>query len=96
MLPVKSWRIIYADGSEFTSLDGSWADAPPFGVQCVVYYHAEGLTFDNGGSEGIVYWQADEFADTDVKMGLWVDGDTFYRIQDLALRSTSPEVTADA
>lgn len=43
-----------------------------------------------GGTEGIVYWQSDEFAGTDVKLGLWVDGDSYYRIVDLARRSVEP------
>lgn len=91
MLPVRSWRIYYADGSTFTSEDGTWAEAPPFGVQCVVYYHEPPLkTVDGGGSEGIYHYQADEFAGVDVKMGLFVDGDTYYRIMDLARRSVEP------
>jgi len=92
MLPIKSWRIFYADGSEFTSKDGTWAEAPPFGVSCVVYYHVDGKykTIDNGGTEGVVYYQSDEFAGTDAKLGLWVDGETHYRIMDLAQRSVKP------
>lgn len=41
MLPIKAWRIYYADGSSFSSEDGTWAEAPPFGVQCVVWYHVD-------------------------------------------------------
>jgi len=91
MLPIKAWRIYYADGSTFTSEDGAWAEAPPFAAQAVVYYHEPPYkTIDNGGTEGILYYQSDEFADTDVKLGVWVDGDTHYRIMDLARQSVSP------
>jgi hypothetical protein len=91
VLPVASWRIIYADGSEFTSADGTWAEAPPFGVQAVVYYHVDDLkTVDGGGTEGVYYYQADEFVDTNVKLGLFIDGDSYYRIMDLARRSVEP------
>ena len=92
MLAVKAWRIFYADGSTYSSEDGTWADAPPFGVQCVVYYHEPPYkTIDKGGTEGLCYWQSDEFAGTGVKMGLWVDDDTHYRVMDLATRSVRPE-----
>jgi len=92
MLPVESWRIFYADGSTFSSSDGTWAAAPPFGLSCVVWYHVPPYkTVDVGGTEGLVWWQADEWAGTDVKMGLWVDGDSHYRIMDVARRSVAPE-----
>jgi hypothetical protein len=91
VLPVKSWTVYYADGSTFTSEQGTWAEVPPFGVQAVVYYHEPPLkTLDGGGSEGLYYYQADEFAGTDVKLGLFVDGDTYYRVMDLARRSVEP------
>jgi hypothetical protein len=92
MLPIRAWRIYYADGSTFSSEDGTWADAPPFGLKCVVWYHEPPYkTIDSGGTEGLVYYQSDEFADTDVKMGLWTDGESHYRIMDLAQRSVMPE-----
>lgn len=91
MLPVKSWRIFYADGSTFSSEDGTWAEAPPFGLTCVVWYHEPPYkTIDTGGTEGVIYYQSDEFSGTDVKLGLWVDGYTHYRIMDLARRSVEP------
>lgn len=91
MLPVKSWRIIYEDGSEFTSKDGSWAEAPPFGVQCVVYYDvdADRLTVDGGEDDGHIYTYEGEQG---VKMGLWMDTEGYYRLYDLARRSAAPEV----
>ena len=94
MLAVEGWCIFYADGSTYSSEDGAWAEAPPFGVQCVVYYHKPPYkTVDKGGTEGLCYYQADEFAGTDVKMGLWIDGDTHRRVMDLATRSVRPEGT---
>jgi len=92
MLPVKGWKVFYSDGSTFDSTQGTWAEAPPFGVTCVVWYHDPPYkTLDTGGVEGVVYYQSDEFAGTDVKLGLWVAGDSFYRIMDLARRSVMPE-----
>lgn len=91
MLPIKAWCIFYADESTFSSEDGTWAEAPPFGLTCVVWYHEPPYkTLDTGGVEGVVHYQSDEFADTDVKLGLWIDGDDFYRIMDLAARSVTP------
>ena len=92
MLPVKSWRITYEDGSEFTSADGTWAEAPPFGVQCVVYYHAEGLTVDGGHDDGEVYTYLGEGDYEGIKMGMWMDSSGYHRIYDLARRSSAPEV----
>ena len=40
MLAVDRWEVYYGDGSVFTSDDGTWADAPAFGLICVVYYVA--------------------------------------------------------
>ena len=91
MLPVKSWRIYYADESTFSSEDGTWAEAPPFGLTCVVWYHEPPYkTVDTGGVEGVVYYQSDEFSGTDTKLGLWIDGESYYRIMDLARRSVEP------
>lgn len=95
MLPVRGWRIYYADGSTFTSADGTWAQAPPFGVQMIVYYHVPPYkTIDSGGDEGLMVWAGDDTHPdyAGIKMGLWMDRTGFYRIQDLASRSTAPEV----
>lgn len=91
MLPIKSWRIYYPDGSTFSSEDGTWADAPPFGVQCVVYYHESPYkTVDGGVSDGdVYYYQGDGYPD-DVKLGVWMDAEGLYRIMDYAARSVSP------
>lgn len=96
MLPVKSWRIYYADGSVFSSVDGTWAEAPSFGVSCVVYYHVPPYkTLDGGQGNGDTYVWCGEDTHPDyqgIKMGLWIDREGHYRIQNLAFRSTAPEV----
>jgi hypothetical protein len=101
VLPVESWRVRYADGSTFSSEDGTWAEAPPFGVQCVVYYHVpdparlQRITKSGGSDDGQVYvWLGEETGSEyeGIKMGLWMDGEGYYRIADLASRRTRPEV----
>lgn len=96
MLPIESWRIVYVDGSSFTSKDGTWAEAPPFGVSAVVYYHVPPYkTLDGGRNNGDVYVWLGEDSHPDyagIKMGLWTDRETHYRVQDLAFQSTAPEV----
>lgn len=89
MLHIKSWRIYYADGSTFSSKDGTWAQAPPFGVQCVVYYHSPPRKTLDVNSEGVYIYQAEGYPE-DVKLGLWMDGGGYYRIMDLARRSVEP------
>lgn len=97
MLPIKGWRVYYADGSAFSSEDGTWAEAPPFGVQAVIYYHVDGRHVTNDGGdaagEGIFVYQGDELGPPyeGVKMGLWLDRDGYYRVADLARLSTWPE-----
>jgi hypothetical protein len=91
MLPIKSWRVFYADGSTFDSTQGSWADAPPFGVVCVVYYHTPPFKdlHVEANDESLYYFQG-EGDNADVKMGLWMDDEGFYRILDLARKSSEP------
>lgn len=85
MLPVKAWKIIYADGSTFSSADGTWAEAPPFGVQTVVYYHVpDGVTLHvEPHDESVYYWMGESELDG-VKVGLWMDSEGYYRIIDAA------------
>lgn len=92
MLPIKSWRIYYADGSTFSNKDGTWAEAPPFGVQCVVYYHdpAPYKTLDVMGDDKSVYVYMGDENFPDIKMGLWMDDEGFYRILDIARQSSEP------
>jgi hypothetical protein len=90
VLPVKSWRIHYADGSTFDSTQGTLAEAPAFGVACVTYYHAEPYTTQLVPSpEG---WLELEVSDHEkvIKFGLWQDTEGFYRITDAAGRSSPP------
>lgn len=93
MLPIRAWRIFYADGSEFTSDDGTWAEAPPFGVIAVVYYHVpKGTTFQEVGRDDSIYEfiGLPEGTDKHAKMGLWTDGESYWRVHDLARRAVTP------
>jgi hypothetical protein len=93
MLPVERWTIFYADGSTFASDDGSWAEAPPFGVQAVVYYRVDGSTlFQQEGRDDSIFWFEGnpEGCERSVKMGLWTDGASYWRVHDLARRAVSP------
>jgi len=100
MLPIQSWRIYYADGSTFSSEDGTFAEASPFGVQCIVYYRAEGERLyrlvDSGGNEGVFYIEGEGDLEG-VKMGMWMDTDGCHRIHEAARTDSpprfSPEVT---
>lgn len=91
MLPIKAWAIYYADGSSFSSDDGPWAEAPPFGVVCVVYYHVEKdqllRTFDQGEH---IYTYRGEAAGDHYKMGLWQDDEGFYRVMNIARGEVIP------
>ncbi len=94
MLPIRAWRIFYADGSVFSNDDGSWAEAPPFGVMAVVYYHVpSGVTLQESGRDDSIYEYIGlpEGTDQYAKMGLWTDGETYWRVHDLARRAVSPE-----
>jgi len=91
MLPIKSWRIYYADGSTFDSTQGSWADAPAFGVQCVVYYHEPPFKdIHVEANDEAVYTYQGKGDNSDVKMGLWMDDEGFYRIIEIARKSSAP------
>lgn len=44
------WRILYSDGSTFSSDDGAWEDAPSWDVQVVLFRHPEtGWAMRHGG-----------------------------------------------
>lgn len=91
MLPVKSWRIYYADGSTFSSTDGTWAEAPAFGVQVIVYYHVPPYkTLQTEGDDTSIYYYLGEDNLEGHKMGLWMDEEGFYRIVDAAIESSEP------
>lgn len=89
MLPIKGWRIYYADCSTFDSTQGSWAEAPPFGVQAIVYYHVPPYKTLDGPADGVYTYQGDEEY-PGVKLGLWMDAEGYYRIANLAQQSVSP------
>lgn len=88
MLPIKSWKIFYADGSVFDSSMGSWAEAPAFGVECVVYYHTDGKTIHKEPHDNSRYFYLGEGELTGYKLGLWMDSDGYYRILDAAEKSS--------
>ena len=91
MLAIKAWRIFYSDGSTFSSKDGKWAEAPPFGVECIVYYHVPPYkTLDTGGDEGVFYYLG-EGEKKGIKMGLFMDDKGFYRIMKMAEKSVIPK-----
>jgi len=90
LLPVKSARIFYADGSSYeTPRDGTWAEAPPFGVMAVVYYHVpEGTTLQMDND--VYYWLGREAGGEPWKMGLFVDDDSYWRVHDLVTKAVTP------
>jgi hypothetical protein len=91
VLPVRSWRVHYADGSTFSSADGTWAEVPPFGVQCVVYYHVPPyVTLQVEDGDPSVYRYEGPEGYEGPKMGLWMDTEGHYRIVDAAGRSEPP------
>lgn len=93
MLPVVAWTVFYADGSTFTSAQGSWAEAPPFGVQAVVYYHSpSGVTVQEVGNDVSIYEHIGlpEGSDEHAKMGLWTDGVSYWRVHDAVKRTVTP------
>jgi len=92
MLPIKAWRVYYADGSTFTSEDGSMAEAPLFGVQCVVYYHDPPYkTLSSPDENGVLWMQGMEDNLKGLKMGLWQDEVGLYRIAKMATESEPPQ-----
>ena len=93
MLPVKAWTVFFADGSTFSSAEGSWAECPPFGVTAVVYYHAPaGVTVQEVGADVSIYEHIalPEGSDEDAKMGLWTDGVSYWRVHDAVKRTVAP------
>jgi hypothetical protein len=89
VLPIKGWRIYYADGSVFTDLEGSWAEAPPFGVQAIVYYHMpEGTTMTM--DRDIYEYLGTEAGGQPFKMGLWTDGESYWRVHDAVTGEVTP------
>lgn len=103
MLPIDSWIVFYADGSTFTSEDGSWADAPAFGVHAVVYYNTRGSGVDRQGRDVSLYhWKGPTPVDVavyeglpvgseqPVKMGLWTDGESYWRVHDMVKKAVTP------
>ncbi len=85
MAPVDRWEIIYADGSRFTSADGTWAEAPAFGLFAVVYYRVDGTRLvqkEQHDDSRYVMVEGEEASGQTVKFGLWVDNDQYFKLFD--------------
>ena len=97
MIPVARWEIHYGDGSRFTSDDGTWAEAPAFGVFAIVYYNVDGTKCAQMEQrddsqyrwsehvprpEGAVEVHGIEAGGGPVKFGLWVDNDRYFALFD--------------
>lgn len=93
MLPVERWVVYYADGSSFTSEQGTWAEAPAFGVHSVIYYLVDGqrIRQREGNDHGVVeYLGVPEGCSEPVKMPLFTDGESYWRVHDLIEREFRP------
>ena len=109
MLAVQRWVIYYADGStaawgcddgcdEHTVHVDSWAEAPAFGLTCIIYYYPENRQawHQVGNSHGVFHFEGKaEGCDYPVKMPLWTDGESYWRVHDLARQSFTPEASRD-
>jgi len=95
---VDSWAVFYADGSTFTSEQGTWAEAPAFGVFGVVYYQVGGMRLMHmeqrddsqyrwpehlvAKPTGAVEVHGVEAGGGPVKFGLWVNNDRYFTLFD--------------
>ena len=83
MLPIIGADIYYPDGSVYRIPDdGTWAEAPPFGVQCITYYHCDDyktLTF----GQDVYYWEGD-CEGLHLKVGFYMDPRGLARIVERA------------
>ena len=85
MLPIIGADIFYPDGSCYRIPDdGTWAEAPPFGVQCIVYYHDKDLKTISSGQDYYYFLGEDEDGN-EIKVGLYMDEDKYYRIIEKAV-----------
>lgn len=92
--PVNRWVIFYADESTFTSDDGTWAEAPGFGLFAVVYYRVDGTRhtqMEQHNNSQFVRFECEEAAGQAVKFGLWVDNDQYYKLFDLVHGEVIPQ-----
>lgn len=102
MIPVDRWSITYADGSTFTSDDGTWSEAPPFAVFAVVYYHVDGRRtvqmeqHDRSiyrylpDVDGAVEMHGQCAGGSDVKFGLWVSNGDYVKLFDRVHGEVTP------
>lgn len=104
MMKVDHWIVYYADGSIFTSDQGSWAECPPFGVAACIFYDIEDRVLVSRSQRDVsIHYhpelEAEEWVeiegvpvgmDVPVKMGLWTDDDSYWRVHDLVRRRVTP------
>jgi len=105
MIPVDRWEVVYGDGSRFTSSDGTWAEAPPFGVFAVVYHRVDGTRLvqmeqDHRSRyewsehvpypDGAVEVEGVEAGGKVVKWGLWVSNDAYFTLTDAIRGEVTP------
>ena len=104
MLPVERWVVWYGDGStaawgcrpacdEHTVHVGSWAEAPPFGVHCVVYHHVDGTRLIHAEQHDDSVYEIREGVEAGgqpVKFGLWVDNDAYCSVFDAVRGMVKP------
>ena len=86
MSALLGWKIWYDNGSAFSSLDGTWEDAPSDGVQVVVEFYPEGEKYyhsrnyfilDNGKAYGTNDINPFLRKQGTVKSGRWTSDDYF-------------------
>ena len=98
MTKIPEWVAIYSDESFFSSLDGSWDDAPAWGMQVIVYESREtGWSICTGGDyfhrlpdgefipidkDGLVDRSANEWKT--IKVGRQLSREEFSRVMKLA------------
>jgi len=68
---------------------GTMAQAPPFGVECRVWYNVPPYKTLEAREDGIYVYHG-EGEKEGIQMGLWMDDEGFYRIMNLAQKSVSP------
>lgn len=104
MLPMTGWTIFYADGStvahgcpegctDHTKHVDTLAEANPFGVTAHFRYDVDGRTLRECGNDRdsiVVYEDTPEGSTEICLMGLWTDGESYWRVHDLARREYTP------
>jgi hypothetical protein len=93
MIAVERWEIHYGDGSRFTSDDGTWAEAPPFGVQAIVYYNVDGTKLIHAEQHDDSVYEIREGVEAGgqpVKFGMWTDNESYWMMFDATRGMVKP------